>query len=631
MHAMRLMAFLLLGSIVTPAAALGPIFGWQRPLNTDARFDYSPSRWREDWAPRVATDKHGTWLTIWEGNFAEPPPPGQDSRVAADIFVARSTNGVTWSAPVVVNTDAPGDARFDLWPTIATDGAGTWVATWNARHDFEFLPGSDLGDVYAARSIDNGATWSAPIPISAAVSVHDFFPEVVAASPGVFVVAWMSYDLAATDPDHDILFSRSTDGGVTWSAPAPLNTDASSPADFQKQDTYPTLASDGAGTVVATWNDQSFPLPWHILVARSTDGGATWSDPQSIESPEPRGNDMPFIAHDGAGTWMIAWSSFSGEYQERRLRLARSTDAGSTWSLVPASDIDGSLGPTYGFRNRIAGEPAGNWVVTWESHSILGPDVDIFMMQSFDRGLTWQSPRALNSLAALGIGQSNSSDGSDYTAQAITDGQGGWMAVWMAPGYFQTGSSYPALLETGFEGDIFFARGRFVSCDATPRAGCQVPTGSAGAKLAAKRDPFSGGGTLTWTWSGDADSSVFGDPRRDQVDILLCFYDGDTLTNEMIAPSLSLCGASSCWSSRTSSKLTYRDRDRIPTGIEKMVFKRGKFALKGSGRDLALPPMPSPLPLTVQLQGTNGGCLGATFTPDGVQRNEATRLKARRR
>ena len=48
----------------SPVSALGPIFGWQRPLNNDARFDGDNSHWRGDWAPRVATDRHGTWLTV---------------------------------------------------------------------------------------------------------------------------------------------------------------------------------------------------------------------------------------------------------------------------------------------------------------------------------------------------------------------------------------------------------------------------------------------------------------------------------------------------------------------------------------------------------------------------------------
>src|SRR6185295_9713788 len=289
-----------------------------------------------------------------------------------------------------------------------------WIATWQTRATFLFTVDGDLGDVYAARSTDNGTTWSAPIPISTSPTQHDWMPVVTAASPG------------------------------------------------------------------------------RIFVSRSTDNGATWSDALEIQADERRGNDFPEIAYDGADTWMIAWSSFDGEYQDRRLRLARSIDAGQTWTLIPATDIDGTLGGTYVFRTRIAGEPAGNWVVTWESHSIYGPDTDIFMIQSFDGGLTWKAPRYLNSLAAI------ENDGNDYAASVATDGEGGWLSAWTSnPGYYPAGSAYGALLfSTGSDGDVYVARGRFMACSPTPRAGCESPAARAGAKLVIRRDAVTATGRL---------------------------------------------------------------------------------------------------------------------------------------
>ncbi|MFN8546119.1 MAG: sialidase family protein [Candidatus Binatia bacterium] len=617
---------LFLLGLARPVLALGPVFGWQRPLNTDARFDQTTSAFREDWAPRIATDRHGVWLTVWQADYGVIPYPGDDPRTEADILVARSTNaGWTWTMPAPVNTDAAADARFDLWPTVANDGAGTWIATWQTRRTFAFEPGEDLGDVYAARSTDDGTTWSTPIPISVSPTQHDFSPVVTAAMPGTFVIAWMGYE-TTPQGDHEIFFARSTDGGTTWSAPATLNSDAASDGEpYGKNDTYPSLASDGAGTVIASWGGQTTTLPWHIAVARSTDGGATWSDPVHIESPEPRGNDMPDIAYDGAGTWMIAWSSFEGEYQNRRLRLARSTDAGESWTLVPASDIDGTLGGTYVFRTRIAGEPAGNWVVSWEAHSIFGPDTDIFMIQSFDGGITWKAPRYLNSLAAI------ENDGNDYAASLATDRAGGWLAVWTAaPGYYQTGSAHPALIDTGSEGDIFVARGRFVSCDPAPRASCTTPDGSSGARLVVKKDAVSQTGALAWTWSGATTPEGFGDPLTERFDLVLCFYDGNALVSEALVPAIGACGAEPCWQDN-GTQLKYRDRDRIPSGVERIGIKAGKLTLKGSGRALPLPPMPASLPLVVQLQATNGHCLAAAYGTADVRKNDSRVLKGKGR
>jgi len=72
--------------------------------------------------------------------------------------------------------------------------------------------------------------------------------------------------------------ARSTDGGVTWTAPAALNTDANTDLG---DDGAPQLTTDSLGTWVAVWDSSAFADPFrpdfHILVARSMDGGATWA------------------------------------------------------------------------------------------------------------------------------------------------------------------------------------------------------------------------------------------------------------------------------------------------------------------------------------------------------------------
>jgi hypothetical protein len=45
--------------------------------------------------------------------------------------MARSTDdGLTWTAPAALNTDAASDAADDNLPQLTTDAQGTWVAVW---------------------------------------------------------------------------------------------------------------------------------------------------------------------------------------------------------------------------------------------------------------------------------------------------------------------------------------------------------------------------------------------------------------------------------------------------------------------------------------------------------------------
>src|SRR5262249_29150385 len=84
-----------------------------------------------------------------------------------------------------------------------------------------------------------------------------------------------------------------------------------------------TARARGAGIPLAT-APRGSPNPGRVLAAPSADGGATGPAPQHSEPSNWSGNDSPTTAPDGAGPWMIAGSASDGDYQNRRLRLARS-------------------------------------------------------------------------------------------------------------------------------------------------------------------------------------------------------------------------------------------------------------------------------------------------------------------
>jgi len=134
------------------------------------------------------------------------------------------------------------------------------------------------------RSGDKGVTWSAPIMISSVQTIGTADPQTgapvrdgstlgsIAAGPhGELAVTWQDARFAA-GPYDGIAFSRSLDGGLTWSAPVGINSVPGVPA-FE-----PSIAIRSDGTMGISYydfrNNTASPatLPTDYWITRSGDG-----------------------------------------------------------------------------------------------------------------------------------------------------------------------------------------------------------------------------------------------------------------------------------------------------------------------------------------------------------------------
>jgi predicted neuraminidase len=414
-----------------------PAYAWSYPaaLNTNAATDSG-----DDSRPQVTTDGKGNWVVVWNSDDSLSGTIGTDS----DILVARSANnGATWTAPAALNTNAATDSGDDWSPQVTTDGAGHWLAVWTSDDDLGGTIGDDY-DILVARSTDNGATWTAPAALNtnaATDSRGDYSPQVTTDGAGHWVAVWTSGPLRpiGVASEYGILVARSTDNGATWTAPDFLNTDA---ATDPGRDEAPQVATDGAGHWLAVWTSFYDPMlfpPYapsdhNILVARSTDNGATWTAPEFLNTNSASDvelHDIPQVATDGAGHWVVVWC-FGHYYppdtwEETEILVARSTDNGATWTAPAALNTNATTDSGWDVRPQVTTDGAGNWVAVWDSSDSLGgtigTDADILVARSTDNGATWTAPAALNTNAA-------SDSGWDWLPQVTTDGAGHWVAVW---------------------------------------------------------------------------------------------------------------------------------------------------------------------------------------------------------
>src|SRR6266487_4169974 len=244
------------------------------------------------------------------------------------LFLRYSTdNGVTWTnarqitsgTPFIRDVQITGDlATGDVYIAgmneggggfphnnnnlffRSTDGGNTWTNTYT---DPSYPgPGVTAVGYFACMFSDGGGYWR-----------HEGWGE-----PAAFnhVVSYVYHQHGSGSGPGDVYYIRSTNSGVTFSAPLKLNTDATTRPQWQ-----PNLSVSPTGTLFAVWYDAresasctrgNAGVPCYRMWARrSTDNGATWLSDQmfsDVVSPLPAQPD-PGIQATYAGDYDYATSS----------------------------------------------------------------------------------------------------------------------------------------------------------------------------------------------------------------------------------------------------------------------------------------------------------------------------------
>ena len=195
-----------------------------------------------------------------------------------------------------------------------------------------------------------------------------------------------------------IFTTRTGYGDFEFSSPVTLNTNASSDSG---DDDLPQVTTDGAGNWVAVWGSSenlggTAGTDWDIFVSRSTDNGATWTAPVTLNTNPSGGygdnDESPQVTTDGVGNWVAVWDSlenFGGTISSSPdIFVSRSTDNGATWTtLVTLYTITGFDWHGYDKSPQVTTDGVGNWVAVWYSDENLGGtagmDRDIFVSTIF--------------------------------------------------------------------------------------------------------------------------------------------------------------------------------------------------------------------------------------------------------
>lgn len=262
-----------------------------------------------------------------------------------EMAVSRSSDGgQTWTA-TYFNFES-GEAQFNDKPMITVDNnpgsphEGTIYVAW----DNATGSSSSSNNVLVSHSTDHGVTFSAPTVASDTTSGPK---AVIAADPfvgpdGTLFVAWHDVQNSA------IVVSGSSDGGNSFGpqhtvSPTQIAFDFPAPAESSRGALlYPACDADRStgpnrGTLYCSWMDQTTSNATDVFVARSTDGGASWSTPQRVN------DDAAGVANDQFNQWLavdptngsvnVSWSDTRNDpsHLSTDEYFSRSTDGGQTF------------------------------------------------------------------------------------------------------------------------------------------------------------------------------------------------------------------------------------------------------------------------------------------------------------
>jgi hypothetical protein len=166
------------------------------------------------------------------------------------------------------------------------------------------------GSIYVARYDDDGATYVRTVRVERGTpSVWGLFQDKIniavdqsvgTPTAGNVYVAWARY--SGQSANNVILFSRSTDGGATFSRPVRLTQGLA-------EEQFADIGVGPEGAVYVTYREIAHqgPTQNRIRIVRSTDGGQSFSAPATVASIEPF--DSTDFGPDTCGDGPFACSS----------------------------------------------------------------------------------------------------------------------------------------------------------------------------------------------------------------------------------------------------------------------------------------------------------------------------------
>ena len=335
-------------------------------------------------APMFAMSTAGTQAVAW----VSAPNGGTDGRLYVSVANASPVEVRDSLGPVEAHGEAPPKLAF------APDGALFAIYTVGRVQAGERFPRSALRLV---ASRDSGKNWTAPVTVTdgPAFGSHSFHALHVAGDGTVYVswlgksdgtapvmamaadgeMASMSHAAHAAQQGspaaHEASaawITRSTDGGKTWAPRVRVDMGEACPC------CRTALATSKDGTLFMAWRHVFTGGIRDIVLARSSDQGATWSEPVRVHADDWTFDACPHagpaIATDDRGRLHVTW--WTGKEGSAGVYYTQSVDGGRTFAPATPLGVAKFSRPAH---VQMALAPNNRVIVAWDDGTKQMPQV----------------------------------------------------------------------------------------------------------------------------------------------------------------------------------------------------------------------------------------------------------------
>jgi hypothetical protein len=301
--------------------------------------------------------------------------------------------------PINPNSTWNGEESLAIDPTNPNHLVVAWMK-------YIFLPAPASVMIATSSSTNGGLTWSTPVNIPHNKPYWTSAdPTLVFKNDGTLYLGFIDSNNAKDSAA--VFVTKSTNGGTAW-GPLSKVVDYNDSPDLIFDRPWLTIDNSGGPyngyLYLVSMSYKADPLPHHVYLTRSTDGGTTWGSHILVDNTIPLGPSLqamgvPTVSKDGR-LYIVYLSYNPAQSLFPRFIYALSTDGGSTLtnSVIltgVGTSITNDTLLQYSYKLDANPTNSNNLIFTYVDKS--NSDYDIYSANSNNGGGTWSTPIRVSS------------------------------------------------------------------------------------------------------------------------------------------------------------------------------------------------------------------------------------------